>query len=162
MKRFLLFILLATSVFSCKNDDKKQDNNNNAFVRSLKENKVGNSGLTVSLPADYTVREKGGEDFKVYYLMPADTTILPAFAGGIYIGVSPSEFPPNGSNCKTDSLKSKLLDGEPQWKKFSCDSSLFIQTIIDHNNTKIHAFGKGKTEADLKKVLDIYSTLKKS
>lgn len=160
MKQFILIVFLVGSLFSCKNGDKKQDKNSIEFINSLKENKIGNSGLTVSLPANYTVREKGGEDFRVYYLMPADTTILPAYAGGIYIGAAPSEFTPSGTNCKTDSLRSKLLDGDPQWKKFSCDSSYFIQTIITHKDSRMHAFGKGKTESDLKKVLDIFSTLK--
>ena len=165
MIRLFLF-LIAPVFFSCNNSVKKKtgtDNVIDSFTSTLKENKVEGE-LYISLPETYSVRHKGGADFMVYYLGPADSTVVPSFSGGIYLGNFPSEFPATNDSCKTSSIKGKILDNAPEWKIFTCDSSFFLQTIIDNKGDKsadkLHAFGKGIVGNE-EKVLKMFATLKR-
>jgi hypothetical protein len=148
---------------SCKSTGQKKDSND-PFITSLVEKKIGSSDFHISLPADYSVRQKGGPDFTVYYFSTADSTVKPAFSGGMYLGNFSTEFPPVNDSCKTTSIKSALMGKERDWKLFSCDSSFFVQTMIDNKKdesaSRIHAFGRGNTKEDIQKMLKIFSTFK--
>ncbi len=158
----LLGVILVLASCKQKNQTPGPDN---AFVKTLKEQAVGNSGFLVSLPENYSVRQKGGADFKVYYFAPADSTLTALFTAGIYLGNFPTEFSPASDSCKTATTREKLLGKNAEWKIFSCDSSFFVQAIVDNKysegwNSKLHAFGKGSVAADKEKVFTILSTLR--
>lgn len=159
-----LFFIAATLV-CCNNAGKKKttDQAFDGFTSSLKETKV-EGDLYISLPETYSIRHKGGPDFMVYYWGPADSTAKAEYSGGIYLGNFPSEFPPTNDSCKSSTLKGKILDNEPDWKVFTCDSSFFLQTIIDNKGDKsadkLHAFGKGVVGSE-DNVMKVFATLKR-
>ena len=160
----LYFIIL--SFFSCNGSDRKSTETGHfvdSFTGGLKEKKIVDD-LYISLPESYSIRKKSGPDFSVYYFGPADSTIKADFSGGIYLGNFPQEFTAANDSCKNSSIKGKILDDAPNWKIFTCDSSFFLQTIIenkgDKSADKLHAFGKG-TVGNEEKVLKVFATLKR-
>jgi hypothetical protein len=156
-----LFITFAF-VLSCTNNNKEKSND--PFISSLSESSLGNTGYKVSIPKDYTIRQKGGEDFMVYYITTNDSTIKAAFSAGMYFGDAPTEFSTPADSCNISTSNYKILGKDQSWKQYNCSDSLFfVQTIIDNKNkqgSKIHAFGRGTSRENLKKVMDIFSTMK--
>ena len=161
-KLALCFVI--TAVFSC-NGKKSTEGGHfvDSFTAGLKEKKIVDD-LYISLPESYAIRHKGGTDFTVYYFGPADSTLQVEYSGGIYLGNFPQEFTAANDSCKTSSIKGKILDNAPEWKIFTCDSSFFLQTIIDNKGDKsadkLHAFGKGIVGNE-EKVLKMFATLKR-
>ena len=145
---------MISSLVACKDVPGKKDKKENTT-----ETRIGKTDYYVSLPKSYAVREKGGEDYTVYYFMPEDTLIKPVFAGGMYIGHYPTEFQPSSPSCRVDSLSASLLDSARTWKLFVCDSSWFAQTIFENNGSSIHAFGKGNDSLSLQKTMAIFKTI---
>ena len=92
MKRSLLAIVLISSLLACKDIPGTKEKK-----AKTTETRIGKTDFYVTLPETYAVRQKGGEDYTVYYFMPEDTLIKPVFAGGMYIGHYPTEFQPSGS-----------------------------------------------------------------
>ena len=156
MKKVLAAFLLFLLIISCTNKQEKT----NAFIKTLQPADIGNSGLKISLPPGYEIKEKPGPDFMVYYIRPVDSTRVPEYTGGIYLGQFPTEFSPTGEGCRIDSLRSTLMGSERKWMRLYCDSTYLVQTIIERKDQKLHAFGKGIKEADVQKMLDVFSTLK--
>jgi hypothetical protein len=159
-------ILFAAFVFlsSCKSTPTGKDATNDSFLSGLVKQHISTSGFSISLPADYKIRQKEGPDFTVYYFAPADSTLKAAFTGGMYLGNFPSEFGPENDSCKSSTIKAILLGKERDWKSFSCDSSFFAQTIVDNKDgdaTKVHVFGRGTTAENLNRMIRIFSTLRK-
>lgn len=154
MKRSILTLLCISSLIACKELPGGKDKKNNTA-----ETRIGKTNYYVTLPASYAVRQKGGEDYTVYYFMPEDTLAKPVFAGGMYIGHYPTEFQPTSPSCLIDSLSFTLLDSTRQWKLYKCDSSWFVQTIFEDNGSSIHAFGKGNDSLSLAKALAIFSSI---
>jgi hypothetical protein len=156
MRRSILALVMTGSLIACNSSDKKD----NKYIGSLKETPIGNSGLKISIPANYTVRTKGGPDFIVYYFTPTDSTIVAPYSAGMYIGDFPTEFTATSDSCKTDSVKGQLFGTERIYKRFYCDSTYLVQIIADHNKSKLHVFGKSRSEDGIRKVLEIFSTVK--
>jgi hypothetical protein len=156
MNRSLLAIVIITTLIACKDVPGGKEKK----VKTT-ETRIGKTNYFVTLPESYAVREKGGEDYTVYYFMPQDTLAKPVYAGGMYIGHYPTEFEPSGSNCRVDSLNSNLLDTARKWKLFICDSSWFVQTILQDSSSSIHAFGKGNDSLSLRKALAIFESIHK-
>ncbi len=156
MKKSLLAIVIISSLVACKDVPGEKDKKTKST-----ETRIGKTEYFVTLPDSYAVREKGGADYTVYYFMPQDTLAKPVYAGGLYIGHSPMEFEPSGSNCLVDSVSSNLLDKARNWKIFICDSSWFVQTIIKDSSSSIHAFGKGNDSLSMRKALAIFETIHK-
>ena len=156
MKYILAASLLSMVLVACSNKEEKA----NEFIKSLHSTGVGNSGLNISIPPGYEIKEKPGPDFMVYYIRPVDSTRVPEYTGGIYLGQFPTEFTPTGEGCKLDSLRAVLMGTERKWMRMYCDSTYLVQTIIERKDQKLHAFGKGIRETDVQKMLDIFSTLK--
>ncbi len=120
----------------------------------------------VSLPTDYAMDEINGEDFSVYSFYSADTTNHTGFSGSIYFGNHPSQFPAKSKSCKTENLKSEILDQNVNWTIYDCNEGNSIQTIMDSKsgegwNQLIHVFGNAKSNKDLDKLLFIFTTMKK-
>jgi hypothetical protein len=160
------FIVTIQLLCSCNNSDhtvhKKIDS---TFKSSLIEKHIGTSNFYISLPHDYSIKIKDGPDFSVYYFAPTDTTVDAKFSGGLYFGSFPSEFDAQNDSCKTATIKGKILDNIADWTVYNCTGDYALQTIIDSKsgeewNERIHAFGHAKSEAELNKILDIYSTLR--
>jgi len=166
--KLLGLLILTTFFLACNSVDKNKGDKvktTDTFKSGLVERQVAKSDFYISIPADYSIKETNGPDFSVYYFSPTDTTIKGNFAGGLYFGNFPSEFEKDNDSCKTTTLKSTILNTNADWTVYNCSNNYTLQTIIDSKsgedwNEKIHAFGHAKSEDNLHKVLDIYSTLK--
>ncbi|MBS1542513.1 MAG: hypothetical protein JST14_02670 [Bacteroidetes bacterium] len=120
----------------------------------------------ISMPNKYSITEKEGPDFSVFYFADSGTTSATSISGGMYFGNFPSEFPPKSDSCKVRTMDSQILGNKSSWTIYECDREFAIQTIVESNsgegwNSQIHAFGHGKSKEDLDKILAIYSTLRK-
>lgn len=169
LTKFLIVTIMTIQFLcSCNNLDQAQVNNvktKNSFKNTLVETQISHTNFYISLPSDYTITSKDGPDFSVYYFSPTDTTIKADFSGGLYFGNFPSEFEKDNDSCITTTLKSKILETNAEWTIYKCNSEYTLQTIIDSKsgegwNARIHSFGNAKSEEEMYKVLDIYSTLK--
>jgi hypothetical protein len=166
--RILCICFAALAICSCNNSAKQEKSDKqpvDSFTATLKEQPIGKEKLHISLPADYSIRQKGGADFMVYYFDRADSTIKSDFSGGLYIGSAPSEFPPTDLTCQSSKIERMILQSLAVWRVYNCgDSSFFAQTVLDNTSgkegsKKLHAFGKGKSQADLDKMMKIFATL---
>jgi hypothetical protein len=162
--RILFFGVLASLFLgACQNNT---DPASSQFLNELSEKQIGDSKFVISLPNDYAITCKNGEDFSVYYFHPIDSTKTASFFGGIYFGNFPSEFKPSNNNCRTEWIEGRIIDVFMVWKVYDCNDAFSIQTIVNNKNNygwdeQIHVFGNCKVKADLDKMLLIYSTLKK-
>ena len=157
----VLFCLITVFISACSN---KADKVDEAFIKGLKENKLGNTGFCISIPNAYKVDESIGPDFNVYYFYPADTTAKVYFSGGVYFGNYPSEFNTENDSCKLEKVKAKILNIDNEWKVLNCNGEFSIQTIVENEkkvgwDEKIHAFGYAKLETEMNKLFYIFSTL---
>jgi hypothetical protein len=153
-------ILLA----NCRNSNSNPGNVTQDFLDSLNERQILN--YKISIPRDYSIKEKEGPDFTVFYFAPTDTTIKHKFSGGIYFGNYPNKFSSSSGGCKNEIIKGDILDGYAYWTVFDCNGDFSIQTITASKsregwNNQIHAFGHGKSKNEIYKLLGIYSTLRK-
>jgi len=149
---------------SCGKSDRNMDNVTQVFLDSLTETQILN--YKISIPRDYSIKEKEGPDFTVFYFAPTDTTVKDKFSGGIYFGNYPSKFGSPNDTCKSEIITGDILDGHTDWTVYTCGKDFSIQTITASKsgqgwNNRIHAFGHGKSKSELFKMLKIYSTLKK-
>ena len=65
---------------------------------------LGQSGLTLSLPATYRLRLTEGPDFLVYSFAATDTTGAEPFTGGLYLGGFPQPFD-SAADCRLRRLR---------------------------------------------------------
>ena len=77
-----LSAMLLTNCSGIMNKDMPDVSVDSTFIRDITERQIGDSGLSIGIPADYTLEENEGPDFMVYYFYPTDTTITPDFSGG--------------------------------------------------------------------------------
>jgi len=168
--KLTITLLLTTFLFvSCgQNSNKKSGNGfiDDSYVKELVEKQIGESNYYISIPTDYTIKATDGPDFSVYYFYPTDSTMIANFSGGFYFGNHPSQFPSDNDSCKTDNLKSIILDENADWTIYNCNDNYSIQTIIDSKsgegwNELIHAFGSANSTTDRNKLLSIFTTMKK-
>lgn len=136
------------------------------YIKELEERQLGRSIFFISIPPDYTIDVTEGEDFKVYYFSPVDTTVEASFNGGIYFGNHPSGFSKDYDSCKTENSKSKILYQDADWTIYNCNGRYSVQTVIDNYKSQgwdnsIHAFGHAKSKADLIKLMTVFKTLKR-
>jgi hypothetical protein len=161
--RILFISILIPLLFgTCQNRGNKTSD---SFLKDLSEKRIGDSKFKISLPRDYSIKEKRGEDFSVYYFNPIDSTNKDSLSGGIYFGNYPSEFKPDNDSCKIEKINSKLLNHSAEWKVYDCNNQFSLQTIVTNDKNEgwdelIHAFGSCKSKEDLIKLLLIYSTMK--
>lgn len=106
-------------------------------------------------------------DFSVYYFLPSDTSVKAPFKGGFYLGNHGAGFGPDSITCKLKDLTSPLLNVEQSWSLYNCNGKYQVETFADSKSgynwgKMLHVFGRADSDADLKKLLDIYSTLKVS
>ena len=165
LRALIPFTLLSLSILSCKDNAQKHNSKIRAFIDSLNEVQVGQMDYLISIPKNYSIKEREGPDFSVFYFADSDTTALPDFAGGMYFGNYPNKFPALNDSCKVRTQESEILGKNSTWTIFECNGQFSAQTIIDSKsdegwNDKIHAFGHGRSKEDLEKLLAIYSTLR--
>lgn len=169
-KIFTLICCLIITVYtltSCNNNMGSEQNNSNPTSKlPLTEQLMGESGYSISIPTDYSIKTTDGPDFIVYYFTPSDSTINGEFSGGIYLGNFPTPFEAANDSCKTEILKGEILDSLQEWTVYNCQGDYSIQTIVENKknedwNQNIHAFGSTKNKAGLQTILAIYSTLRK-
>jgi hypothetical protein len=159
-----LTILLMFGVNACINSEKKKFIDS-AFKQSLIEQKVKGTNYTIQLPDTYQIKERRGVDFSVYYFTPKDTTDNTAFRGGFYLGNHGAGFEANNAGCKTKGISGTILNADERWSLYDCDGKYSIETLIDSKSgldwgRMLHAFGRANSNNDLKKLLEVYSTLK--
>jgi len=135
----------------------------NKYTDSLVKQKLGETGYNISLPKNYMLKLLPGKDYAVYRFQPQDTTDTISLRGGVFFGNFPGMDNPDSANCKTDSIKSPLLDTVHTWLRFSNKTSYEIQVIIpimypDGEPTKMYAFGRSP-KADLPKLQAVFSTV---
>ena len=133
---------------------------------SLTEKKIGKSNYYISLPNDYVITEKNGEDFSVFHFEPTDTTEKNKLTFGFYFGNFPHEFDTANDSCQLEIIEGEILGNSTDWKIFNCHENYSVQTIAENKdgeswNQKIHAFGNFKNRTDLDIVLNIFGTLRK-
>ncbi|TDO96593.1 hypothetical protein [Flavobacterium sp. 245] len=160
LSAFLIFTILGCS------DKKTKPIPENPYLKELAEKQIGDSKYYISIPKKYTIKENIGPDFSVYYFVPADTTATAAFSGGFYFGNYPSLFESASDSCKTEKIKSKILNKNADWRVYNCKGKYSIQSIFESGsnegwNQYIHAFANANSAADLKKVFLILETMKK-
>ena len=158
----IVFISSCVNFHNQKYDANRTDE---SFTKSLKEKQIGNSNFYISIPTDYSIKENRGPDFSTFYIIPTDTTIKGDFSCGLYFGNFPSLFPPDNNNCKTETVKSEILNKNKEWTVYVYGNDYSIQTIVENKknegwNEKVHAFGHGKSVTEVDKILKIYSTLR--
>lgn len=161
---FSLVLILMT--FGCKDDKKAKIVVEDPYLKELKETQIGDIDFYISIPKGYTIKENRGPDFSVYYFFPKDTTKTEALTGGMYFGNHPSQIEKSIDSCKTTKIKSSILNKDAEWTSIECKSRFSTQTIVESGSTEgwnnyVHAFANSSSEADLKKVLKIFKTLKK-
>jgi hypothetical protein len=140
----------------------KQDDD--TFLKDLKEMKIGKTQYYISLPENYTLEESEGPDFSVFYFYPKDSSARGVFNGGIYIGGYPSEFEPQGEDCRAEKMTSNVFEKSRDWTVYNCSGEYSIQTIVDYKykdgyEEKIHVFGNSSSKSEINKLLTVFSTL---
>ncbi|MNX39411.1 hypothetical protein D3C86_697710 [compost metagenome] len=161
-----LSIFLILTILGCSDNKKTKHIVENPYLKELTEKQIGESNYYISIPKKYSIKENRGPDFSVYYFYPTDTTATAAFSGGFYFGNHPSLFGTAGDSCKTEKIKSKILNKNADWTVYNCKGNYSIQSIIESGsnegwNQYIHAFAAANSAADLKKVFLILGTMKK-
>lgn len=158
---------LLFSLISCKNStDSFIENGNRTTATPLfVEQVIGKTGYLITIPNDYTISATDGPDAMIYYIYPKDSTKMDQWTASLYFGNHPSEFKPADSNCKTSTLKRKILDLNPNWILYNCNEKKYsIQTIIPNTKTKgwdqnIHVFGNATTKKGLQAIFKSYTSL---
>jgi hypothetical protein len=162
----MLMILIAVS---CKDSgDKTSDQSKDDLEVKIPliEKQIGDSGYSMSIPMNYSIKTHDGPDFSVYYFSPTDTTINNKLTGGLYLGNSPGLFNAENDSCKIEMFKGKVLNQQQNWTVYNCQKNYSIQTIVKNKegeewNQTVHVFGKAKSKDELQVILKIFSTLKK-
>ncbi|MFY9311036.1 MAG: hypothetical protein WAQ28_18480 [Bacteroidia bacterium] len=163
-----LFFVLASCSDSMKDaqtaDTETQTDSTTRIL--LTEVPVGKSNYLISIPENYVLTENEGPDFYVYYINPSDSTDTLSFTAGMYFGNHPSKFKPLNDSCITDVMNGIILESNTDWTVYNCKGSYSAQTIADSKsdegwNALVHAFGNGRSEADVHQVIDIFATLRK-
>lgn len=165
MRRHVLPSLFAIFLFfSCNRGT------NNSIDTSSPRQKVtkkifSNSDYNISVWNDYTIEEKKGPDFIVYYLYPTDTTKKLFGNGGIYFGRHPQQIRPVGEKkLVKDSLLNGNLLGKPiTWTIFDYGNSLSAETILELGDyEKVSAFAYGHSYSDIDSLIKTLESLKLS
>jgi len=159
----LLTIVLMFGANACINSEKRKFIDS-AFKKSLIEQKVKGTNYTIQLPDTYQIKERRGVDFSVYYFSPSDTTNKTSFRGGFYLGNNGAGFGRDYDSCETRTVSSVILNVEENWSLYDCNGKYHIEIITDSKTgldwaTMLHAFGRADSEIELKKLLEVYSTL---
>ena len=164
-KTIFLISIIAIMLISCNsNINTKVEHSEDNYVNGLIQTQLGNTEQYISIPKDYIIEESNGADFDVYYFYHKDSTELIAFRGGVYIGGHPSEFTADEEICKSETLRSKILNNNAMWTIYKCGTNYSLQTITEHIyddgwEMKIHAFGNCSNRNDVNNLLKVFSTL---
>ena len=163
LKSVYFIVLVYIALVFCTCTDAINDKNEIGLSNKLIDQKLGDSKLIMSIPADYKFKLTQGPDFGVYYLSSVDTTRKGIAAAGIYFGGFPRLFGPDSTNCKTDSLHSKLLKVTATWLVYECDTTFFAETIIQQAEYgKVHAFISAKKRQDIEFFVNRFASLRET
>jgi hypothetical protein len=159
---FLIFPFITFIFFSCKS---RTNNSIDTITTRQKITKKlsSNSDYKISVWNDYSIEEKNGPDFTVYYLYPTDTTKKLFGNGGIYFGGYPERIRPdeNKKLIKDSLLNGNLLDKKITWTIFDYGNSLSAETILELGDyDKVSAFVNGHSYSDIDSLIRILETLK--
>lgn len=158
-----LLISLCIFLFSCSsriNDTGDKILFKQKIVRSL----ASNSEYQISVWENYTIEERNGPDFTVYYLYPADTTKKLFGNGGIYFGRHPQRIRPDRDKklIKDSLIVGNLLGKKVDWIIFDYGNSISAETISEMEDyMKISAFAYGHSYSDIDSLISILGSLKR-
>jgi hypothetical protein len=158
----LIFPFITFILFSCNS---RTNNSIDTITSRQKITKKlsSNSDYQISVWNDYSIEEKNGPDFTVYYLYPTDTTKKLFGNGGIYFGGHPERIQPDGDKklIKDSLLNGNLLGKKTTWTIFDYGNSLSAETILEFGDyDKVSAFANGKSYSDIDSLIRILETLK--
>ncbi|SHG64231.1 hypothetical protein SAMN04488109_1203 [Chryseolinea serpens] len=159
----IVLAALGTAVFLSLREGDTVDT---TFVSPLQTKVVPHSGYVIDLPSNYSLKENTGPDFSVFYFKPIDTTSIPNFYGGFYLGNYPSRFSVANNSCSHAPLQAPLFNALEEWTLFDCMNGFSSQAIGATNtkdgwDTYVHAFGHGADDEALHKLVTIFATLRK-
>jgi hypothetical protein len=157
----LLFLFITFLFFSCNS---RTNNSIDTISTRQKITKKlsSNSDYHISVWNDYSIQERNGPDFTVYYLYPTDTTKKLFGNGGIYFGGHPKRIRPDGDKkLIKDSLINGNLLGKPiTWTIFDYGNSISAETILELGDyEKISAFAYGQSYSDIDSLIRTLESL---
>ncbi|HEX7902320.1 MAG TPA: hypothetical protein VF487_00475 [Chitinophagaceae bacterium] len=156
--RYLLIFLFSCS--SSTNDNEDKILSKQKIVKSL----GSNSAYQISVWENYSIEERNGPDFTVYYLYPADTTKELFGNGGIYFGGHPQRIQPDGDKklIKDSLIVGNFLGKKVDWIIFDYGSSISAETILEMGDyEKISAFAYGHGYSDIDSLISVLESLKR-
>jgi len=158
----LIFLFITLLLFSC-NSRTTNSIDTNSTRQKITKKLSSNSDYKISIWNDYSIEEKNGPDFTVYYLYPTDTTKKLFGNGGIYFGGHPQRIRPDGEKklIKDSLLNGNLLGKKTTWTIFDYGSSLSAETILELGDyDKVSAFAYGHSYSDIDSLIKTLESLK--
>ena len=158
-----LLISVCIFLFSCSsrtNDSGDKTSSIQKIVRRL----TSNSEYQISVWGNYSIEERNGPDFTVYYFYPADTTKKLFGNGGIYFGGHPQHIRPDADKklVKDSLIVGNLLGKKVDWTIFDYGTSISAETILEMGDyEKISAFAHGYSYSDIDSLISALESLKR-
>ena len=124
---------------------------------------ASNSDYKISVWNGYSIEEKNGPDFTIYYLYPTDTTKKLYGNGGIYFGGYPQRIRSERDKklIKDSLLNGTLLGRKIMWTIFDYGNSLSAETVLELGaHDKISAFASGQSYSDIDSLIRTFESLK--
>lgn len=164
--RFQILISLSFSfyvlLFSC-NSKTKNSATTTPFKQKTTKRLSSNSNYQISIWDSYSIEDRNGPDFTVYYFYPTDTAKELFGNGGIYFGGHPQPIRPDGEKKLIgDSLSNgNLLGKKITWTIFNYGNTLSAETILELGDyDKVSAFAYGHSYSDIDSLIGILESLK--
>ena len=158
-----LLISLCIFLFSCSSRTNNSGNRISAKQKTVRW-LASNSEYQISVWGNYSIEERNGPDFTVYYLYPADTTKKLFGNGGIYFGGHPQRIRPDGDKklVKDSLITGTLLGKKVGWTIFDYGTSISAETILEMGDyEKISAFAHGYSYSDIDSLISVLESLKR-
>jgi hypothetical protein len=160
----IIFLFFTFIIFSC--NSKSNNSIDKVTTRQkITKNLSSNSDYKISVWNDYSIEEKNGPDFTVYYLYPTDTSKKIFGNCGIYFGGHPERIRPDGDKklIKDSLINGNMLGKKTSWTIFDYGNSLSAETILEFGDyDKVDAFANGQSYSDIDSLIKTLESLKYS
>jgi hypothetical protein len=158
-----LFTAFCVLFVSCKSETNNSVDTISARQKITKK-LSSNSDYQISVWNDYSIEEKNGPDFTVYYLYPTDTTKKLFGNAGIYFGGYPQRIRPDGDKklVRESLISGNLLGKKIAWTIFDYGNSISAKTILELGDyDKVSAFAYGHSYSDIDSLTNVLESLKR-
>ena len=163
MRPHVLLPLFITFLFISCNSRTNNIIDTDSTRQKITKQLSSNSDYKILLWNDYSIKERNGPDFTVYYLYPTDTTKKLSGNGGIYFGGHPQRIQPDGDKklIKDSLMNGNLLGKKITWTIFDYGNSISAETILELGNyDKVSAFAYGQSYSDIDSLIRTLESLK--